>query len=142
MMGAALADMKSMAKVQGASTISQQYARNLFLSHDKTWKRKISEALYTVRIEMNYSKKEILEGYLNTIYYGHGAYGVQAASQYYFGKDASQLTLGEATMLAGIPKGSCILFTCDFLSTMPRTARNSSFIRWPKTASLQKKKKQ
>lgn len=104
MAGAALADLKAMAKVQGASTISQQYARNLFLSHDKTWKRKISEALYTIRIEMNYSKKEILEGYLNTIYYGHGAYGVQAASQYYFGKDANQLTVAEAAMLAGIPK--------------------------------------
>jgi penicillin-binding protein 2D len=104
MAGAALADLKAMAKVQGASTISQQYARNLFLSHDKTWKRKISEALYTIRIEMNYSKKEILEGYLNTIYYGHGAYGVQAASQYYFGKDSNQLTVAEATMLAGIPK--------------------------------------
>jgi membrane peptidoglycan carboxypeptidase len=54
---------------------------------------------------MNYSKKEILEGYLNTIYYGHGAYGAQAASQYYFGKDAKDLTLPEASMLAGIPKG-------------------------------------
>jgi penicillin-binding protein 2D len=104
MAGAALADVKAMSKVQGASTISQQYARNLFLSHDKTWKRKISEALYTIRIEMNYSKKDILEGYLNTIYYGHGAYGVQAASQYYFGKDANQLTVSEAAMLAGIPK--------------------------------------
>lgn len=104
MAGAALADVKAMSKVQGASTISQQYARNLFLSHDKTWKRKISEALYTIRIEMNYSKKDILEGYLNTIYYGHGAYGVQAASQYYFGKDANQLSVSEAAMLAGIPK--------------------------------------
>ncbi|WP_044340588.1 transglycosylase domain-containing protein [Rossellomorea aquimaris] len=104
MAGAALADLKAMAKVQGASTISQQYARNLFLSHDKTWKRKISEALYTIRIEMNYSKKEILEGYLNTIYYGHGAYGVKAASLYYFGKDPNQLTVAEAAMLAGIPK--------------------------------------
>ncbi|HZG70405.1 MAG TPA: transglycosylase domain-containing protein, partial [Chondromyces sp.] len=103
--GAALADLKAMAKVQGASTISQQYARNLFLSHDKTWKRKLSEALYTIRLEMNYSKEEILEGYLNTIYYGHGAYGIQAASQYYFGKNASDLTLAEASMLAGIPKG-------------------------------------
>lgn len=102
--GAALADLKAMSKVQGASTISQQYARNLFLSHDKTWKRKISEAFYTLRIEMNYSKKEILEGYLNTIYYGHGAYGIQAASQFYFGKDAKDLTLEEAAVLAGVPK--------------------------------------
>lgn len=103
--GAALADLKAMAKVQGASTISQQYARNLFLDHDKTWKRKLKEAFYTIRIEMNYTKREILEGYLNTIYYGAGAYGAQAASQYYFGKDAGELTLAEAAMLAGIPKG-------------------------------------
>lgn len=103
--GAALADIKAMAKVQGASTISQQYARNLFLEHEKTWKRKLLEALYTMRLEMNYSKEQILEGYLNTIYYGKGAYGVQAASQYYFGKNANELSLAEASMLAGIPKG-------------------------------------
>ncbi|MDF0726657.1 PBP1A family penicillin-binding protein [Cytobacillus sp. S13-E01] len=102
---AALADIKAMAKVQGASTITQQYARNLFLEHEKTWNRKITEALYTVRLEMNYSKKEILEGYLNTIYYGHGAYGIEAASNFYFGKSAKDLTLSEASMLAGIPKG-------------------------------------
>jgi len=103
--GALLADLKAMSKVQGASTITQQYARNLYLSHDKTWERKLTEAFYTLRLEMNYSKNEILEGYLNTIYYGSGAYGVQTASQYYFGKDARDLTLGEASMLAGIPKG-------------------------------------
>jgi len=103
--GAVLADIKAMAKVQGASTITQQYARNLFLEHDKTWTRKISEAFYTIRLEMFYSKEEILEGYLNTIYYGNGAYGTEAASQYYFGKSADKLTLAEAAMLAGIPKG-------------------------------------
>jgi len=103
--GAALADLKAMAKVQGASTITQQYARNLYLEHDKTWKRKLTEAFYTIRLEMNYQKNEILEGYLNTIYYGNGAYGIQAASQYYFGKDAKKLTLAEAAMLAGVPKG-------------------------------------
>ncbi|MDQ0857005.1 1A family penicillin-binding protein [Bacillus sp. V2I10] len=102
--GAALADLKAMAKVQGASTISQQYARNLFLVHDKTWKRKLTEAFYTVRLELNYSKEEILEGYLNTIYYGHGAYGAEAAANYYFDKSASELSISEATMLAGIPK--------------------------------------
>lgn len=103
--GAILADIKARAKVQGASTISQQYARNLFLVHDKTWKRKMDEALYTIRIEANYSKEEILEGYLNTIYYGHGAYGIESASYYYFNKPAKELTLSEASMLAGIPKG-------------------------------------
>ncbi|MGX6445478.1 transglycosylase domain-containing protein [Neobacillus sp. K501] len=103
--GAVLADIKAFAKVQGASTITQQYARNLFLEHEKTWKRKILEAFYAIRIEMNYSKEEILEGYLNTIYYGNGAYGVQAASQFYYGKNASDLNLAEASMLSGIPKG-------------------------------------
>lgn len=103
--GALLADIKAGAKVQGASTITQQYARNLFLDHEKTWSRKWNEALYTIRLEMNYSKEEILEGYLNTIYYGHGAYGIEAASHYYYGKSAKELTLAEASMLAGIPKG-------------------------------------
>ncbi|WML58376.1 PBP1A family penicillin-binding protein [Neobacillus sp. PS2-9] len=103
--GAVVADVQAFAKVQGASTITQQYARNLFLEHDKTWKRKLHEAFYTIRLEMNYSKKDILEGYLNTIYYGNGAYGVEAASQYYYGKKAADLTLAEASMLAGIPKG-------------------------------------
>lgn len=103
--GAILADIKAGAKVQGASTITQQYARNLFLEHDKTWTRKLHEAFYAIRIEMNYSKEEILEGYLNTIYYGNGAYGVQAASQFYYGKNASELSLAESSMLAGVPKG-------------------------------------
>lgn len=103
--GAILADLKAMAKVQGASTITQQYAKNLFLEHEKTWKRKFEEVLYTVRLETNYSKGEILEGYLNTIYYGHGAYGIEAAANYYFNKHASELSLSEASMLAGIPKG-------------------------------------
>ncbi|TLS36677.1 transglycosylase domain-containing protein [Pseudalkalibacillus caeni] len=102
---AGLADIKAMSKVQGASTITQQYARNLFLEHDKTWTRKIQEALYAIRLELNYTKEEILEGYLNTIYYGHGAYGIEAAADYYFDKHAKDLTLGEAAMLAGIPKG-------------------------------------
>ncbi|MDQ0232197.1 transglycosylase domain-containing protein [Metabacillus malikii] len=103
--GAALADLKAMAKVQGASTITQQYARNLFLDHGKTWQRKAKEALYTIRLEQNYSKEQILEGYLNTIYYGHGVYGIEAAANYYFGKNAKQLSLAEAALLVGIPKG-------------------------------------
>jgi 1A family penicillin-binding protein len=103
--GAALADVKAMSKVQGASTISQQYARNLFLHHEKTWNRKLLEAFYTIRLEMNYTKNQILEGYVNTIYYGHGAYGIEAASKFYFHKEASDLSLAEASMLAGIPKG-------------------------------------
>ncbi|QPC47757.1 transglycosylase domain-containing protein [Mangrovibacillus cuniculi] len=103
--GAVLADLRSMSMAQGASTITQQYARNLFLSHEKSWKRKISEAFYTLRLEMNYTKDDILSGYLNTIYYGHGAYGIEAASIYYFGKSAKELTLAESAMIAGVPKG-------------------------------------
>jgi len=90
---------------EGASTISQQYARNLYLTHEKTWVRKIKEAFYTIRLEMFYSKEEILTGYLNTIYYGHGAYGIESASKSYFNKHADALTISEAAMLAGIPKG-------------------------------------
>ncbi|MEK4306448.1 transglycosylase domain-containing protein [Oceanobacillus sp. FSL K6-0251] len=90
---------------EGASTITQQYARNLYLSAEKTWSRKLQEAFYAIRLEMFYSKEEILEGYMNTIYYGHGAHGIEAASNYFFGKPAHQLTLAEASMLAGIPKG-------------------------------------
>ena len=106
--GALYADIRAGAKVQGASTITQQYARNLFLGHEKTWKRKLKEALYTVRLEANYSKEKILEGYLNTIYYGHGAYGVEAASRFYFNKQARDLTLSEAALLAAIPKGPSV----------------------------------
>ncbi len=89
---------------QGASTITQQYAKNLFLSFDKTWKRKWDEAWYTIRIESNYSKDEILEGYLNTINYGHGQYGIGNASKYYFNKEPKDLSLAEASILTGIPK--------------------------------------
>nr|WP_239984523.1 PBP1A family penicillin-binding protein [Lentibacillus sediminis] len=103
--GAVLQNIRSMSLKEGASTLTQQYARNLYLTHEKTWIRKIKEAFYTVRLEMFYSKDEILEGYLNTIYYGHGAYGIEAASNYFFDKPASDLTLAESAMLAAVPKG-------------------------------------
>ncbi|GAB7387860.1 PBP1A family penicillin-binding protein [Bacillaceae bacterium] len=102
---AALVDLQRLELVQGASTITQQLARNLYLTLDKNWKRKIQEALLTIQLEIKYTKDEILEKYLNEIYYGHSAYGVQAAAQTYFGKDASALSLAESAMLAGIPKG-------------------------------------
>ena len=103
--GAVVADIKAGEMVQGASTITQQYARNLYLTHDKTWTRKLNEALYAYRLEIFYEKDDILEGYLNTVYYGHGMYGVEAASKYFFGKTSKDLTLAEASMIAGIPKG-------------------------------------
>lgn len=93
---------------QGASTITQQYAKNLFLDFNKTWKRKWEEALYTVKIEANYSKKQILEGYLNTINYGHGKLGIENASKYYFGKSSKELSLAEATILTAIPKAPSV----------------------------------
>ena len=89
--------------LQGASTITQQYAKNLFLEFDKTWERKLKEAWLTIKLESQYSKDEILEGYLNTINYG-GVYGIENASYYYFNKSAADLTLAESTILAGIPK--------------------------------------
>lgn len=98
-------DLKEGEMVEGASTISQQLARNLYLTLDKTWERKAKEALLTIQLEINYSKEKILEKYLNEIYYGHSAYGIQAASKTYFGKAAAELNLAEAAMLAGVPKG-------------------------------------
>lgn len=89
--------------LQGASTISQQLVKNLFLDFDKTWERKLKEAWLTIRLESQYDKDTILEGYLNTINYG-GVYGIENASHYYFNKDSKDLTLAEASMLAGIPK--------------------------------------
>ena len=100
---AAITNIMSRSKSEGASTITQQYARNLFLNFEKTWKRKIDEALLACELEVHYTKDEILEGYLNTINYG-GIFGIEAASKYYFGKSASDLTLEEAAMLAGIPQ--------------------------------------
>lgn len=97
-------NLKSGKIVQGASTITQQYAKNLYLDFDQTLKRKLSELWYTIRIESHYDKNTILEGYLNTINYGHGVYGIENASQFYFNKKAKDLTLEEASILVNIPK--------------------------------------
>lgn len=88
---------------QGASTITQQYAKNLYLNFDKTWERKLDEAWLTIKLESTYKKNEILEGYLNTINYG-GVFGIENASYYYFGISSKELNLAQATILAGIPK--------------------------------------
>lgn len=101
---ALISNLKNGSIDQGASTITQQYAKNMFLDFDKTWKRKWDEMWYTLRIEANYSKDDILEGYLNTINYGHGKYGIENASKFYFGKDAKDLDLAEASLLSAIPK--------------------------------------
>jgi len=98
-------DVRHMSIREGASTLTQQLARNLYLTHQRTWSRKLKEAWYAARLEQTYSKDEILQMYLNQIYYGHGAYGAEAAARLYFGKSAKELTLEESTLLAGIPKG-------------------------------------
>lgn len=90
--------------VEGGSTITQQLARNAFLTQDRTLKRKIMEAMLAIRIEQYYTKQEILEMYLNQIYFGQGAYGVQAAAHVYFGKNVQDLDLAQSAMLAGLPQ--------------------------------------
>lgn len=104
-LGAALVNLRERDYREGASTITQQLARNLYLNHDKTWTRKINEAIYSIQLEMHYSKTQILEKYLNQIYFGHSAYGIEAASMLFFGKHANELSIAESAMLAGIPKG-------------------------------------
>ncbi|GJL51126.1 MAG: penicillin-binding protein [Nitrospirales bacterium] len=101
---AAWTNLKSGGKVQGASTITQQLARTLFLSRERTYKRKIRELILAFKMELVLSKEKILEMYLNQIYFGHGAYGVGSASQTYFSKDLSEITLSESAILAGLPK--------------------------------------
>jgi len=102
---AAVVNVQAMAKVQGAGTITQQLARNLYLNHDRTWARKIKETVYAIQMELQLSKDEILDDYLNQIYYGHSTYGIETASELFFGKHASELTLAESAMIAGVPKG-------------------------------------
>ena len=97
-------NIKSKMIVEGGSTISQQYIKNAFLDFNKTWSRKIKEALMTLNLEVHYSKDEILEAYLNTINYGLGNFGITNAASFYFNKKVSDLTLEESLILAGIPK--------------------------------------
>lgn len=101
---ALITNFKSGEIKEGASTISQQYIKNLFLDFNKTWKRKIEEAYLTYELEVHYSKDEILEGYLNTIDFGGGNYGIKQASKYYFNKLPDELDLSEASIIVGIPK--------------------------------------
>ena len=107
-MGAAYRDIESGGKVQGASTLTMQLARNLFLSPDRRWQRKVQEAMLAIQIERRFTKPQIFTLYANQIFLGHGVYGFEAASEFYFSKPAKQLTLDEATLLAGLPKGPSV----------------------------------
>src|ERR1700677_2891223 len=103
--GAAYRDIESGGKVQGASTLTMQLARNLFLSPDCSFHRKVQETLLAIQIERRFTKPQIFTLYANQIFLGHGVYGFEAASEFYFSKPARKLTLAEATLLAGLPKG-------------------------------------
>lgn len=102
---AAIIDLKNMNLNQGASTLTQQYVKNLFLTNEKSWTRKFKEAFLTMQVETHYSKDEILEGYINTVYFGHGCYGLEEASQYYFSQSSQTLNLNQASLLAGMVNG-------------------------------------
>jgi len=106
--GAAYRDIESGGKVQGASTLTMQLARNLFLSPDRSWQRKVQEAMLAIQIERHFTKPQIFTLYANQIFLGHSVYGFEAASEFYFSKTAKQLTLEEATLLAGLPKGPAV----------------------------------
>ncbi|MBV9494157.1 MAG: PBP1A family penicillin-binding protein [Acidobacteria bacterium] len=99
---AVLKDIIARSRVEGASTITQQVAKQLFLTREKTLRRKVNEAFLAIEIEKNYTKDQILELYANLMYLGHGAYGVESASRLYFGKHAKDLTVPEAAMIAGL----------------------------------------
>src|SRR6201981_1390760 len=102
--GAAYRDIQSGGRVQGASTLTMQLARNLFLSPDRSFQRKVQEALLAIQIERRFTKAQIFTLYANQIFLGHGTYGFESASEYYFNKPAKRLTLDEAALLAGLPK--------------------------------------
>lgn len=104
MMRAVWTDVRAGAKVQGGSTITQQYVKQAFVGDEMSLKRKVSEAILAYRLEQEYSKDKILEMYLNTIYFGHGSYGVQTAAKVYFGKSVDKLSVAEAAVLAGVIK--------------------------------------
>lgn len=105
---ALIKDLKTQDFSEGGSTISQQLAKNLFLTSDKTVSRKLKEAGYAIKIEATLSKDEILEAYLNQIYFGEGRWGIQEAARYYFGKNSEELNVEESALLAGILKGPSI----------------------------------
>ena len=99
-------DIMERRKAGGASTLTQQLTRKLFLTDEKTWERKIKEAILAIQIEKRYTKREIFTFYCNQMYFGHGVYGVEAASRLYFGKSAKDLSLEEAALIAGILQGN------------------------------------
>src|ERR1700760_939509 len=103
--GAAVRDLSSGSRAQGASTLTMQLSRNLFLSADRNFRRKVQEIMLSLQIERRFTKQQIFTMYCNQIYLGHGVYGFEAGSHFYFNKPAKDLKLEEAALLAGLPKG-------------------------------------
>ncbi len=116
---ATLVNLQSGDVVEGGSTITQQLAKNLFLSQEQTLGRKLEEALLALALERAYTKEELLELYLNSIYFGSGAWGIADASQRYFGKASSDLNLAECALLAGLPNAPSLTSPLEY----PQAAR-------------------
>jgi penicillin-binding protein 1A len=106
--GAAYRDLRSAGRVQGASTLTMQLSRNLFLSPDKNFGRKLQEVMLAIQIERRFTKQQIFTMYANQVFLGHGAYGFEAGAEFYFSKHARDLSLEEAALLAGLPKGPSV----------------------------------
>lgn len=119
-------NMKAGSLTEGGSTITQQLAKNMFLTQERTLTRKLKEALLAVMIEAKFSKQEILQAYLNQVYFGEGAYGIEAAAQLYYGKHANDLTLGESALLAGIPRGPSVY--SPYIDTAAALSRRSDVL--------------
>jgi len=125
--GAAFYNLKSMRKAQGASTITQQLARNMFLTQKKTFARKFKEMLVAFELERAYSKDEILELYLNQVWFGQGVYGVQAASQVYFNKSVQDLSLTQCALIAALPKAP--QYYSPYVNPQAALKRRNLFLR-------------
>ena len=132
---AIIRNIKAADYVEGASTITQQLAKTLFLTPRKTIMRKLKEAFLAFQVERRYTKDEILELYLNQIYFGSGAYGVEAAAQIFFGKSSRDLTLAECALVAGMPK-SPSSYSPLVNESLALKRRLWFYNRWLETASL------
>ena len=133
--GAAFANLRSGRRGQGFSTLTMQLTRLLFLTPEKTYERKIKEVILAFQIEKNFTKEEILTLYCNQIYFGHGNYGVEAASRFYFGKSVKDLTLPEAALIAGIAQSPARLCPIEHPDRAPPSGATTSSTAWPRRST-------
>ena len=126
---AAWKDLSAGQVVQGGSTITQQLVRNLYISKERTFKRKIKEACLAIKLSRRWSKDWILGQYMNQVYYGNHAYGIEAASQTYFSKRARNLTLSQSALLAGLPQAPSVYDPLHRPARRPRAARRACCAR-------------